>query len=98
MCSIFAGQDPEGFRRVNRSVRIAGHATSVQLETAFWTLIDDIAAGQDMSTAHFLSVLHEEAQAALGDVENFASILRTCCLLYLLPRPAAAPSPGPETA
>ena len=32
MCRVFAGQDPEGYRQINRSIRIAGHSTSIQLE------------------------------------------------------------------
>ena len=43
MCKVFAGQDPERYRQINRSVRLAGHATSIQLEAAFWVLIDEIA-------------------------------------------------------
>ena len=43
MCKVFAGQDPEGYRQVNRSVRIGGHSTSIQLEATFWTLLDEIA-------------------------------------------------------
>src|SRR3954469_17791800 len=32
MCRVFAGQDPEGYRQINRSIRIDGHSTSIQLE------------------------------------------------------------------
>ncbi len=38
MCKVFAGQDPAGYRQVNRSVRIGGHSTSIQLEATFWEL------------------------------------------------------------
>ncbi|CCV03011.1 hypothetical protein MESS2_1000025 [Mesorhizobium metallidurans STM 2683] len=37
MCKVYARQDPEGYRQTNRSVRVAGHSTSIQLEAAFWT-------------------------------------------------------------
>ena len=85
MCKMFSGQDPERYQRVSRSVRISGHSTSIQLERAFWTLIDEIAAGQNMSTSHFLSTLYEEAQASIGAFANFSSLLRTSCLIYLMP-------------
>ena len=32
MCRIFAAQAPADYRQINRSVRIAGHSTSIQLE------------------------------------------------------------------
>lgn len=83
MCRVFAGQDPEGYRQVNRSVRIAGHSTSIQLEAAFWALLDEIAAGQGLTTPKFLSKLYDEAIEINGEVPNFASMLRTTCALYL---------------
>lgn len=89
MCRVFAGQNPERYRQVNRSVRIAGHSTSIQLEAAFWLLIDEIAAGQNLSTSRFLSSLYDEAMEINGSVPNFASLLRTSCLLHLMDaRPA----------
>lgn len=83
MCRVFAGQDPEGYRQVNRSVRIGGHSTSIQLEAAFWTLVDEIAHGQGMTTPKFLSKLYDEALEINGQVPNFASMLRTTCVLHL---------------
>lgn len=83
MCKIFAGQDPEGYRQVNRSVRIAGHSTSIQLEAAFWALLDEIAENQGMTTPKFLSKLSDEALELNGEIPNFASMLRTTCALYL---------------
>lgn len=84
MCGVFAGQDPQRYRAVNRSVRIGGHSTSIQLEAAFWNLIDEIADSQRMSTSRFLSTLYDEALEINGSVSNFASMLRTSCLIYLM--------------
>lgn len=84
MCEVFAGQDPERYRPVNRSVRIGGHSTSIQIEAAFWVLIDEIAASQGLSTSRFLSTLYDEALTINGTVSNFASLLRTSCLIYLM--------------
>ncbi|MDO9418200.1 ribbon-helix-helix domain-containing protein [Pararhizobium sp.] len=84
MCEVFAGQDPERYRPVNRSVRIGGHSTSIQIEAAFWVLIDEIAANQGWSTSRFLSTLYDEALDINGSVPNFASLLRTSCLIYLM--------------
>ncbi|MCL6710257.1 ribbon-helix-helix domain-containing protein [Pseudomonas sp. R2.Fl] len=84
MCEVFAGQAPQRYRPVNRSVRIGGHSTSIQLEAAFWVLIDEMAAGQGQSTARFLSTLYDEALEINGSVSNFASLLRTSCLIYIM--------------
>ncbi len=83
MCRVFAGQDPEGYRQVNRSIRIGGHSTSIQLETAFWALLDEIAASQGLTTTKFISKLYGEAIEINGEIPNFASMLRTTCALYL---------------
>jgi predicted DNA-binding ribbon-helix-helix protein len=83
MCKVFAGQDPEGYRQVNRSIRLAGHSTSIQLETTFWKLLDEIADNQGLSTPKFISKLYEEALEINGEIQNFASLLRTTCALYL---------------
>lgn len=84
MCEVFAGQDPRRYRAVNRSVRIGGHSTSIQIEAAFWDLIDEIAESQNMSTSRFLSTLYDEALGINGSVSNFASLLRTSCLIHLM--------------
>ncbi len=83
MCRVFAGQDPEGYRQINRSIRIAGHSTSIQLEGTFWSLLDEIAETQGLTTPKFISKLYDEAIEINGDIPNFASILRTTCALYL---------------
>lgn len=83
MCYVYAGQDPSRYRQVSRSIRLGGHCTSIRLEAAFWTLLDEIAAGQGLSTPKFLGLLHDEALELNGEVANFASMLRTTCLLHL---------------
>ncbi len=83
MCKVFAGQSPEGYRQINRSVRIGGHSTSIQLEATFWTLLDEIAASQGLSTPKFIATLYDEAIEINGAIPNFASMLRTTCALYL---------------
>ena len=83
MCRIFAAQAPAGYRQINRSVRIAGHSTSIQLEAVFWNLIDEIAERQNLTTPKFLSQLYEEVVEINGEIPNFASMLRTTCVLYL---------------
>jgi predicted DNA-binding ribbon-helix-helix protein len=83
MCRMFAGQDPNNYAYETRSVRLMGHTTSVRLEAKFWITVEEIAAAQGMPLARFLSKLYEEALEMHGDVSNFASLLRCCCLNYL---------------
>ena len=83
MCQIFAGQPRGGYRQVTRSFRLHGHSTSVRLEAKFWEIVEEIATAQDMTTAQFLARVHDEVEEIHGEVENFASLLRCACLLYL---------------
>ncbi|MRG56664.1 Predicted DNA-binding protein, contains Ribbon-helix-helix (RHH) domain [Phyllobacterium sp. YR620] len=94
MCKVFAEQDPQGYRQINRSVRIGGHSTSIQLEATFWQLLDEIAESQKMTTPRFISTLYDEALQAQGEIPNFASMLRTTCALYLRGVQIAAEKPG----
>lgn len=83
MCQIFAGQDPATYAFETRSVRLMGHPTSVRLEARFWQTVEEIAAMQGMPLPKFLTKLYEEALELHGEVTNFASLLRCCCLVYL---------------
>ena len=83
MCRIFAGQDPGRYAYETRSVRLSGFPTSVRLEARFWEIIDEIALSQNMTIGKFLSQLYDEAMEINGEVQNFASLLRCTCLIYL---------------
>jgi predicted DNA-binding ribbon-helix-helix protein len=83
MCQIFAGQDPGNYQCTTRSVRLAGHATSIRLEATFWDILDELAENQGMTTPRFLSQLYDEVLELHGGIANFASLLRVSCVLYL---------------
>ncbi|HSI41219.1 MAG TPA: ribbon-helix-helix domain-containing protein [Xanthobacteraceae bacterium] len=83
MCHMFAGQAPERYECQTRSVRIGGHSTSIRLEAAFWSILEDVAADQGMSLGKFVTKLHDEVLNLHGEVKNFASLLRCSCLIYL---------------
>jgi predicted DNA-binding ribbon-helix-helix protein len=83
MCTIFSGQDPANYEMCSRSIRLAGHSTSVRLERQYWQIIDHIADSQGMNTGKFLTTLYDEALDINGEVSNFASLLRCSCVLYL---------------
>ncbi len=83
MCRIFAGQATEDYESETRSVRLSGHSTSIRLERAYWAILEEIAATQDVSLAKFLAKLHAEVLELNGECKNFASLLRCSCLKYV---------------
>ncbi len=85
MCHVFAGQSPSNYAFETRSVRLMGRPTSVRLESKFWVVLEQLADTQDMPMAKFLSALYEEASEIHGEVSNFASLLRCCCINFLDP-------------
>jgi len=65
-----------------RSITVAGHRTSVTLETAFWESLKDIAAARQTS----INALIAEVDTARP--ENLSSALRVFVLeYYKQPRP-----------
>ena len=92
MCQIFAGQDPHNYECETRSIRIDGHVTSIRLEHLFWTVLEELAACQKLTMPQFASKLYDEVLESRGEVKNFASLLRCCCLIYNNNRGMAAPA------
>lgn len=82
MCQIFAHQPQRNYESQTRSIRIGGHATSVRLEMAFWDTLDEITGKEGISLGKFLTQIHDEVLDHHGEVNNFASLLRCCCLIY----------------
>lgn len=83
MCHLFASQQPETYETHTRSVRIGGHSTSIRLEAVYWDILEELAAHQGMSLGRFVTRLHDEVLDIHGDVRNFTSLLRCCCLKYV---------------
>ena len=87
MCHVYASTDPLRYQSTTRSVRLQGFVTSVRLENEFWQILDQLAAGQSMTTVRFICTLHNEVK---GDVRNLASLLRVTCAVFLHEQAAAA--------
>ena len=83
MCHLFASQPPSTYASQTRSIRIGGHATSIRLETVFWEILAELAHAQGMSLGKFVTTLHDEVLDIHGEVQNFTSLLRCTCLLYV---------------
>lgn len=90
MCRVLTTQSPDRFAKINRSIRISGHSTSVRLESAFWDVLEDIATREGLSTPKLISVLYHEALDKHGGLANLASMLRTVCVIYQEERNARA--------
>lgn len=93
MCDVFSGQDPDRYVSHNRRLRLNGQSTSIRLESAFWDILDEIAARDGVSTPSFISTLHAEVLEKRGEPANFTSLLRCACLKFMetshIPNPAA---------
>jgi predicted DNA-binding ribbon-helix-helix protein len=83
MCKMFASLPVETFTSETRSVRLGGHATSIRLEQAFWSILEEIAGAQGVSLPKFLTKLHDEVLEGSEARRNFASLLRCACLTYV---------------
>ncbi len=75
--------DPAGHRTVKRSLTIAGHATSVRLEQAFWDTLDAIARDDGRSLASLVAEIDRNRPASL------ASALRVFALARAAQRPGS---------
>ncbi len=90
MCQVFAGQDPDRYASTTRRLRLNGQSTSIRLENSFWAIIDEIAERDGVTTAAFISKLHSEVLELRGEPENFTSLLRCACLVFVDGRQADA--------
>ena len=82
MCRLFAHQPQDNYDHQTRSLRIGGHATSIRLENTFWAALESLAQHENMSLAKFVTKLYDEVLDHHGEVRNFASLLRCCCLMH----------------
>lgn len=64
-----------------RGFRIRGHSTTLRLETAFWTVLEEMAADEGISLAQLVEAIHDTCLVA--NDKNLASCLRVICLKYL---------------
>lgn len=79
-----------GARMRKRSVRIAGHRTSLSLEDAFWDALKEIAAARGVSLGRLVAEI-DAARAAEGAPANLSSAARLYVLGWL--RRGAPPRP-----
>lgn len=74
--------DPSSeFEPVRRSVRIHGHSTTIRLEHAFWTVLQELAEMEEMTLAAMITAIQDHCHTT--DQSNLASCLRVVCLKYM---------------
>jgi predicted DNA-binding ribbon-helix-helix protein len=83
VCRLFIGANSQLWESQTRSIRMDGMVTSVRLETMFWTVLEEIAAKDDMNVPQLLHQLYNESIDEGHDLGNFTSFLRVCCLRYI---------------
>jgi predicted DNA-binding ribbon-helix-helix protein len=72
--------DPHTIRK--RSVRIAGHRTSLSLEAAFWDRLKGIAESRGLSLNKLIAEI-DTARTAAANPANLSSAIRVFVLKHL---------------
>lgn len=83
MCRLFVGADSALWESHTRSIRMDGMVTSIRLENMFWTVLEDIAAKDEMTVPQLLHQLYNESIDEGHDMGNFTSFLRVCCQRFI---------------
>ncbi len=85
LASLFSLCSPEQARELytpeRRSVRIHGHSTTIRLERAYWSVMEDLAKKENTTVAGLITRIHDHCQ--FSDQKNLASCLRVLCLKYV---------------
>ncbi len=82
MCEIYVKADPRLYQKRRRSLRVGGVVTTLSLENQFWDTLEEMAAGEAISMPQLVGKLYQEVMDYHGEVSNFASFLRVCCMRY----------------
>jgi predicted DNA-binding ribbon-helix-helix protein len=83
MCEIFVRADPTLYESRAHSIRLHGAVTSIRLENLYWHVLEEIATRDGMTTNQLITKLYNEIVEYRGEIDNFSSFLRVCCLRYL---------------
>jgi predicted DNA-binding ribbon-helix-helix protein len=81
MFAICPTDPSQEYKPVRRSIRLHGHSTTLQLEHAFWGVLEELAAKQGDTLAQLITRIHDHCVGT--DQKNLASCLRVVCLKYI---------------
>ncbi|NKD85304.1 ribbon-helix-helix domain-containing protein [Haematospirillum jordaniae] len=90
---VLPGRNGGGSTVIKRSVRIAGHPTSVSLEDVFWDALRSIAATRGLSINAMVSEIDSARSHTAGG--NLSSAVRVYILEWFRCR-AVVPPPSPD--
>jgi predicted DNA-binding ribbon-helix-helix protein len=83
MCKLLSELDLKSCAFQIRSVRLGAHVTSIRLEAMFWNILEKLAAEEGATLDRFLTKLHDETLRFHGEANDFTSLLRCACLVYV---------------
>jgi len=64
-----------------RGFRIHGHSTTVRLEAAYWSVLEEMARSEQLSLSQLIEAIHDTC--LMANDKNIASCLRVICLKYI---------------
>lgn len=64
-----------------RGFRIHGHSTTIRLEAAYWSVVEEMAREENMTVSQLVEAIHDTCLVA--NDKNLASCLRVICLKYI---------------
>lgn len=64
-----------------RGFRIHGHSTTVSLEHAFWSVLEEMGRNEGLTLPKIIELIHD--QCLVANDKNLASCLRVICLKYV---------------
>ncbi len=64
-----------------RGFRIHGHSTTIRLEAAFWSVLEEMARDMDRELPEVIEMIQEGCIVA--NDKNLSSCLRVICLKYI---------------
>lgn len=64
-----------------RGFRIHGHSTTIRLENAFWTVLEEMSQRMNKSLPQLIERIHD--QCLVANDKNIASCLRVICVKYI---------------
>lgn len=64
-----------------RGFRIHGHSTTISLERAFWSVLEEIARNEGLTLPETIELIHD--QCLVANDKNLSSCLRVICLKYV---------------
>lgn len=64
-----------------RGFRIHGHSTTISLERAYWSVLEEMAHNEGLTLPEAIELIHD--QCLVANDKNLASCLRVICLKYV---------------